>query len=336
MILEKYKEEILAGLNTHCETFKIIGTELETPRYFNFESFEARVLRFASSQNMRLYFDVLISIDDELEVERLTTDEIWQWFKEVRTNFLIDNHPTIDAGYPRFVEIEVKEREIKETLIEMLTENTGKHMLDSGGDNGRMWQRNQGIDFESQPEVEIEYYNGKYSSHSVSTYHYLKQVLECDETSDKITDLFRRKEWHWVTEVELDEVKNELYLEIEQKSEQWNTYNGEYNVDQVFQGQFFMIDDEPYVFMQIHGGADVRGGYTNVQAFKVVGMLDGSVPVSISKEDNSIEFRYGDIEIYDHKSNDTNYIDWQQAEELIKEDDGWEASMYVDEETCIY
>lgn len=30
-------------------------------------------------------------------------------------------------------------------ICEMLTENTGKHFLDSGGANGRNWQRNQGL-----------------------------------------------------------------------------------------------------------------------------------------------------------------------------------------------
>ena len=31
----------------------------------------------------------------------------------------------------------------QQAIFEMLTENTGKHFLDSGGDNGRHWQRNQ-------------------------------------------------------------------------------------------------------------------------------------------------------------------------------------------------
>lgn len=33
---------------------------------------------------------------------------------------------------------------IEQTIFEMITENTGTHMLDSGGDSGRNWQRNQG------------------------------------------------------------------------------------------------------------------------------------------------------------------------------------------------
>jgi hypothetical protein len=31
----------------------------------------------------------------------------------------------------------------EEIIYEMLTESTGTNFLDSGGDNGRFWQRNQ-------------------------------------------------------------------------------------------------------------------------------------------------------------------------------------------------
>ena len=44
---------------------------------------------------------------------------------------------------------------LKETIAAMLTENTGKNMLDSGGASGRAWQRNAGKaldDFASQAQ----------------------------------------------------------------------------------------------------------------------------------------------------------------------------------------
>ena len=34
-------------------------------------------------------------------------------------------------------------KDIEEVIYKMLTENTGVHMCDSGGENGRHWQRNQ-------------------------------------------------------------------------------------------------------------------------------------------------------------------------------------------------
>ena len=38
---------------------------------------------------------------------------------------------------------------IERKIYEMLTENTGIHFLDSGGSNGRAWQRNQNIPIEA-------------------------------------------------------------------------------------------------------------------------------------------------------------------------------------------
>ena len=45
---------------------------------------------------------------------------------------------------------------IEQTIFEMITENTGSHMLDSGGAYGRNWQRNQGKtidDFKNERKV---------------------------------------------------------------------------------------------------------------------------------------------------------------------------------------
>ena len=44
-----------------------------------------------------------------------------------------------------------------EIIKAMLTENTGVHFLDSGGDDNRRWQRNQGVDFDSKPKYRAEF-----------------------------------------------------------------------------------------------------------------------------------------------------------------------------------
>ena len=48
--------------------------------------------------------------------------------------------------------------ELKQVVYSMITENTGRHMLDSGGAYGRHWERNQKLsldDFESLPAVDV-------------------------------------------------------------------------------------------------------------------------------------------------------------------------------------
>ena len=47
-----------------------------------------------------------------------------------------------------------------------------------------------------------------------------------------------------------------------------NTYNGEDALSQVLQYVYFTADHEEYVVLQIHGGCDVRGGYTAPKVFK--------------------------------------------------------------------
>jgi len=63
----------------------------------------------------------------------------------------------------------------KEIIYNMLTENTGRHMLDSGGAYGRNWERNQVKtieDFENEPEETYIYakqWNQRFRSKSCKT-----------------------------------------------------------------------------------------------------------------------------------------------------------------------
>ena len=232
---------------------------------------------------------------------------------------------------------------ITEILQDLFTENTGKHFLDSGGTDGRQWQRNQKRDFESEPEVIIEYWGGKFSDITVNTYHYFKKVLDYDEVCEVVNEYLRENNIHWVGEIEDNDLEDFLlsnsdYYSLEFKSEQWNTYNSDYNTDHVFQGRFLTIDDEPYVLLQLHLGADVRGGYSDVQLFKLEGFLTGYADISIysDKRNASIDFRGGDIELYNHETNDSEYVDNYWLEENVKDDNEWEASLMIYEDPCIY
>ena len=48
-----------------------------------------------------------------------------------------------------------------------------------------------------------------------------------------------------------------------------NTYNHESNLSQVLQFTAIKLLGEHYVILQIHGGCDVRGGYTDARLFKL-------------------------------------------------------------------
>ena len=164
-----------------------------------------------------------------------------------------------------------------ETLInDMLKENTGTHFLDSGGNSNRNWQRNKDIDFKGQPSVEFDIYNDEID-YTINVFHYLKNAnLELDHICDTFNEL-QDKHDNWngtgnltecygVSEQACNYLNNNHEVQV---LSTWNTYNGETSLSQVLQGSYLDINGESYVLFQIHGGADVRGGYTNAKLFKM-------------------------------------------------------------------
>ena len=218
-------------------------------------------------------------------------------------------------------------RSVEQTLKALLTENTGKHFLDSGFENNRHWQKNQGRDFDNEPEVVPEFWNGELEYVTVNVYHYLRQVLELDDLcyfiNNRIQTSGSAKDIHWTGDIsdrwmeetlrlhkeifggiEYKYYESGYYPDWEWKGDDWNTYNGESNLSQVLKGRFFVVDDEPYVMLQIHQGADVRGGYTRVKCFKVTGLLTGNVDLYGSVNDLSIDNYYNGYSLTDEEGNE--------------------------------
>ena len=162
-----------------------------------------------------------------------------------------------------------------ETLIyNMLTESTGIHFLDSGGDSGRHWQRNQKKSIEDfiNEEYETIEKDGDYYYRTLSLFHYLTEGLELDEICNEFNDINNNiKEWNSDIIGVCQEAEDYLYNNYEFKSisERDNTYNYDSDLSQDIIIQFYEIDsDDRYVLLQIHNGADARGGHTNAKLFK--------------------------------------------------------------------
>jgi hypothetical protein len=178
-----------------------------------------------------------------------------------------------------------KVNQTKRMIAKMLTTNTGTHMLDSGGVYGRNWERNQGRDFEAEASGTLEFrvYNGSPEiDATLSVYHWLSDRLEYDAKLD-------RRFYRWATRpsraddpwlVSAEEFVKHLAdhdgrevtgLYGDGDPFTINTYNGEDMLSQTIQYVYFEMDGDPYVLLQIHGGCDVRGGYTRPYAFQVPG-----------------------------------------------------------------
>lgn len=167
----------------------------------------------------------------------------------------------------------------KDIIYEMLTENTGRHFLDSGFSEGRGWQKNQKKtlqDFEDEDVDKYEYSewtDSKGNEHAeltrtVSVFHYLSE-LETDSICEKFNDV-NTKSNNW--DSPLYGVSKEAYQYITDEFDtdvvhEFNTYNGDSDLSQVLQGSWLNIDGETYLILQIHNGADVRGGYTDARMF---------------------------------------------------------------------
>lgn len=163
-------------------------------------------------------------------------------------------------------------------LAEMLTENTGTHMLDSGGASGRAWQMNAGQTAESfynAPDVIISEYDGKFEGITLDVFHWLRERVDIDqETTDDFmafSETMPREEWGEVCEAYIGHLRDQGHEVVGYWGEGdpgWiNTYNGEDALSQVLLYMGMEIDDEEKTFLRIHGGADVRGGYTAPRVF---------------------------------------------------------------------
>jgi hypothetical protein len=106
-------------------------------------------------------------------------------------------------------------------------------------------------------------------------YHYLSQLqtdevcdffnaMPCDDWDAEHVYGVSKAQWEWL---------NEFFPELE-VTRTFNTYNGESDLSQILQGSWIECYRggrrsglEIYLLLQIHGGCDVRGGYTNAKLF---------------------------------------------------------------------
>jgi len=164
---------------------------------------------------------------------------------------------------------------LKARIIGMLTENTGCDILDSGGAYGRKWQSNRHIPvdmWDNAPACSIEVYGESEVIPSYDVYHYLVNFLSITEESDRLNAALQDIVSVSDAGSYIDDMESFLELkgvEIEGYALHNidNTYNYDNLLSQVLQHAVFEVDGDTYIMLQIHGGCDVRGGYTCPQIF---------------------------------------------------------------------
>lgn len=163
-------------------------------------------------------------------------------------------------------------------IAKMLTENTGRHFLDSGGAYGRNWERNQGRNFDKEPAFTFSAYSESDFEPSFNIYHYLTSVLSVTPDSEKLNRKLSKKLKSEGSDKYAIEIMQEFIKEHTSDDvvhtyshEIVNTYNFDNILSQVIQYGLLETDNGNFMILQIHGGCDVRGGYTDPQVFELTG-----------------------------------------------------------------
>ena len=165
----------------------------------------------------------------------------------------------------------------EKVLKAMFLEDTGAHICDSGGAYGRNHEKNQKRDLAGEPPVKMEAsiftfrVKGKPPStpeveleFRYNTYQWLLGRLEFAEDLDAQLQAFldsRPNDAHYTGMREFaEDLDGEALVQV-------NTYNHESLLDQTLQFITLRDQEQTVVFLQVHGGCDVRGGYTRPRAF---------------------------------------------------------------------
>lgn len=167
----------------------------------------------------------------------------------------------------------------QQAIYDMLCENTGMHILDSGGANGRAWQKNSAHpieDFINTPDVYI-----KSGMVTVDLFHHFDELLVIEERGTNLLHEFastieNAETWLEIIESWIDSLDGSV-------GQSYYTYNGENMFSQDFIGTLVTVEIPPvneydcsieddYIIIQSHNGADARGGFSSPRIFR---MSDG-------------------------------------------------------------
>lgn len=161
-------------------------------------------------------------------------------------------------------------------LAAMLRENTGSHILDSGGAYGRHWERNQKRDFEGESGAVLDV-NAKYGEIGVTVrlYHFLLERVCRDDRAAELQEQF--EEFAELPENDCESWSDTLesFVKLIGARARYAgyTYNDENLLDQDFLYYIFQDSENgagtgaEMCFVQSHNGCDARGGYSMPQCF---------------------------------------------------------------------
>lgn len=191
-------------------------------------------------------------------------------------------------------------------IYKMLTTSTGEHFLDSGGESNRHWQKNRSRTIENfLAEDEATLYISKYENKfepevSISLFHYLSKNLQLNKLCHAFNAIPCE---NWESDLYgVSKEGHEFLQNIDAKIlNAYNSFNWDSPLSQVIQYTFVDIGAAHYLTLQIHGGCDVRGGYTDAKLFRIdeaFGYETASFELTKGDHRLTIDYGGGDLETY--------------------------------------
>ena len=233
----------------------------------------------------------------------------------------------------------------EQVIYEMMVENTGRALGDSGDYYGRHYERNKENGIQTDDEYNIDAWENKDGTieldATVNIFPFLTKHLDKSYKSDNLQkqlyDYLKENNINPLSIFEVQDALKEIdivdedYYDgedieehidlLENISEVANTYNGESILSQTLQFITFEYLGNDYVLLQIHGGCDVRGGYTYPQIFEINDydyfvMYSHCMEIYCENCDN-VTFT---MDMYDLINTDGEYLD-NEVSDLVYIDD---------------
>jgi hypothetical protein len=168
-------------------------------------------------------------------------------------------------------------------LYGMFTQDSGRVLIDSGGESGRLWQRNRHRDLRKRPYggFEISAARRKIEYPWLSTYHFLRENVKHHPKLDSIWQRWSNRE----------ENQSESLHELMERFPQWigercpafkwghpydssrqeayyaYTYNADNVMDTDFHFSCWVSDRTEYYLVSLHTGMDARWGFSDAHVF---------------------------------------------------------------------
>ena len=163
-------------------------------------------------------------------------------------------------------------------IYDLMVENTGRNMLDSGDHYGRNWEKNRKNDFDQKPAAVFSFdHDGKLDSIHANLFHFLSEWMEYDPKAQREFSRFCKKEFAELEEIGASfSIDEKLEKFVESKDQNWGSCNTHNEENCLLTGVLditkYHDEDrgEDIFFIRHHGGFDLRAGYSTPKAFTCV------------------------------------------------------------------